>query len=246
MNPELELDVEEKETPEDFEAPELTELPYDRNANQKIPLIVTRGSSYFETAIELSPLSDKNYFALMEEIPAHAKSVKTISTELFAPLAETAKRLAVKRFGYKEREDWREHTHPHDYVSAMQSYLQVSVNENVPKSTGLLDDDEDITVLLDSAFSGVEVSTSISFKGWETQAQRDEYLAASEGKPSKVALASHSHKRLSKEQRFYNLYKELTTGNENYIGEVPAWHAVAAIDGYFSMQIARMGKSLPR
>lgn len=241
----LEVEETSPETaaPPDYEKEEKPALIYDRQAVQKVPLTVWRGDAAFDVAIEMNPLSDEDYFALMEEIPAHAKRVKAISTDFFAPLAEAGKRLAIARHGYREREDWREKTHPHDFVSAISLYLSVSVDENVPRASGLLDDDEDVRILLDSHFSGAECRTSVFFKGWETQSQRDEYLAAREGKPQAGRIASH--KRLSTERRLYDLYLELTTGNENYAeGGVPAWHAVAAVEGYFSAQLLRMGKSL--
>lgn len=227
------------------EAEKPDEIIYDRNAVQRINLQIPRGEKLFDVSIELNPLSDADYLELLKEVPAAAKKLKGLSTELFAPFAEVAKKLAVARHGYAPRADWREKTHPNDYVGAMLLYLTVSaLPENETAETNeLLDDEADVKIPLKSVFSGYDCFTSISFKGWETQEQRDEYIAAKEGQPRKNALASHS--KLSKEERLLALYDDLFTVCENYAdSDVPAWHRIAAIDAYFAGQLSRMGKSL--
>ncbi|MCY7374751.1 MAG: hypothetical protein LH472_02110 [Pyrinomonadaceae bacterium] len=213
---------------------------YDADANQKIPLpIIEKGGKNYEVAIELSPITDEDYFQLMDDVAAAARRIKIISIDLFEPFAELGRRKAVARYGYKERDDWKTATRNVDYISAVKSYFHVSAEPESVDTKELLDDDAATQIRLLPSFAGREVETFISFRE-ENKAQMDEFLAALSGQPNKSALASS--KKVSKERRVYELYEQLQVGSENYLNRIPAWHCVEAVTMFLNLEILRMGK----
>lgn len=220
---------------------EITQVIYDADAVQNIPLKIPKGERLHNVEWQMNPLSDEEYFALMERMPENAKRVATLSVELLAPYAELGKQKAISRKGYKERADWRERTHPHDYISMVQSYLSVTADNKSFSTDELLDDDAETPVTLISSFNG-EKAITVCYFAEEKQADIDEFLAALNNEPPKNALASAAKE--SKERRLYKLYKKLHRRHEGYASRVPAFHAVEAISAFLNGQLIRLGKSL--
>lgn len=219
---------------------ENTNQIYDRNKNQQVPLSIQKGNVVFDVAIEFSPLSDERYLAFADSYPNFAKKIKTLTFDLYSPLAELGRELAVARHGYKERSDWREKTRDSDYINAMKGLLTVRVADNTENAETLLDDDEETYIELISNFNGEEKKTKVWFRE-ETKTEMDEFLAAVGDEPRKGVLASA--KKISKERRLFELFQAISTKTENYENDdIPAWHAIEAISGFMNLQIIRMGK----
>ena len=212
---------------------------YDANAIQKIPLTITKGSKSYDVAIELEPITDDEYFQLIDDALDSAKKLKSVSIELFQPRADLARKKAIARYGYVENKDWKTATKDADFISALDSYLQVSANTESESVEDLLDDSDETPIVLASVFNGIETKTTIYFRE-ETKAQMDEFLAIDGGLPQKNALASH--KKISKQKRLFALYEALVKGSDGYASQIPAWHGLAAVAAYLSGQLQRMGK----
>jgi len=220
---------------------EITQVIYDADAKQNIPLKLAKGNRLHNVEWEINPITDDEFFALMEAMPDNAKRVNRLSVELLAPFAELGKKKALSRKGYKERADWREKTKIQDYISIMQSYLYVVADDKSFSTDELLDDEAETPVSLIAGFSGKKVKTVCYFKE-ESQDDMDEFIAARDGAPPKNALASAAV--LSSERRIYKLYKKLHVRHENYASRVPVWHAIEAVTAFLSAQITRLGKPL--
>lgn len=212
---------------------------YDRNATQRVPLVAPQGDKTFNVEVEIAPISDEDYFKLLEEIPENAKKIKGVSVDLFMPFANLGRRLAVARYGFKERSDWRERMNDTYFISAVQGVLECSAtsDEEVIKDE-LLDDDAVIRIPLRAPFNGRECETEIFFRE-ESKEEMDEFFAALRGDPKKGVLASA--KKISKERRLFDLYQETRVEVKNYKDDlVPAWHAIEAVQVFFLRQFARV------
>lgn len=220
---------------------EASQVIYDADAKQTIPLKIEKGGKLHKVEWEMNPISDEEFFVLMEAMPENAKRIGTLSVELLAPYAEIGKKKAISRKGYKERADWRDRTHPHDYISIVQAYLTVAADNNSFSTDELLDDEAETAVTLISSFNKQKAKT-VCYFAEEKQADIDEFLAALNNEPPKNALASAVKE--SKERRIYKLYKKLNRNNEGYASRVPAWHAIEAVSAFLNGQLIRLGKSL--
>lgn len=214
---------------------------YDAETNQRIPLTVEKDNKSYDVQIELTAISDDDYFLLTDSLSETAKRIKTVSVELFEPFADLGRRKAVARFGYKtENPNFKslDSMEP-DFIAATKSYLSCSESKDVVETSDLLDDGDEFTINLLSNFNGTECPTKIFFRR-ETKTEMDEYFAALAGQPMKNALASA--KKLSKEKRLFALYEAMKTGDEGYSNRVPAWHGIEAVSAHLNGQLARLGK----
>lgn len=213
---------------------------YDATVNRKIPLTIAKGEHQFDVAIEIAPVSNDEWFELIEAVFAGVKRIKTVSVEMFAPYAKLGREKAIARFGYKENPNWREATRDSDFISALKAYLNVVADTESIATDDLLDDDADTPIKLKSEILSIDWETVIYFRE-ETKAEMDEFLAALSNQPNKIILASH--KKESAEHRIYALYEAMVTRTEGYKDEVvPAWHAVEATKTYLDSQLVRLGK----
>lgn len=214
-------------------------LPYDADAVQSMPITVRKGSLVRTTAIDFNPMSDEAWFQLMASLPEHAKRMKKVSLEVFAPFATAGRALAAAAHNYGNRPDLLTAIPDEHYIQGFMLYLQVTPVAD--GETGEYSWDEDTPVKLVSAPNAVETETRIYFKE-ASKAQIDEYLAAKTGAPQENVLASAAV--VSKERRIFALYNQLYTRSENYKSRIPAWHAVEAVSAFLESYVVNVGKSL--
>lgn len=234
----LDLDNVQDGLNESANVPE-SSVVFDAEANQKIPLTIRKGNQKFDVAIEFAPVSDEEWFNLLEAVPLAAKRIKTVSVELFEPFAALGREKAVARFGYAEKPNWKTATRDNDFIGGMKSYFDVTADREADETKDLLDDEVETPVTLLSNFNGRECRTRILF-GEASKAESDEFLAAIAGQPNKLVLAQA--KKESKERRLFALYERLVKTKENYANRVPAWHAVEAVTDFFNQEMQRLGK----
>jgi hypothetical protein len=236
-----ELDGDDLELLPDEEIEVKETRPYDADAVQAVNITVPRGEKNFHVSFKMNPLSDERFFKMVEQVPEQIKRIRIPSPEVFLPYAEVGRQLAIERFGYKPNPNWREKTHPHDFISAVIALTEVDFYFEGLEATEdeLLDDDAEVPIKLISAFDGEECITTIWFQE-ETKEVMDEYFALQQNQPRKNVLASA--KKVSKERRMFALYQELQVRADGYVNRVPAWHAIKAVEGFLQLQVARLGK----
>jgi hypothetical protein len=221
---------------------------YDADAEQLIPLSITKNKKSFRVIHRLLPLSDERYFALeraRREVQKRLIKRGDLGVFSFDPNAELWNDLAIERIGYAPTPDWKAKTYYLDKTSAITALLHAQIIDETDADDADADEllgDDDFEVNLRVLQSGVLIETAHYFRE-ETKAEMDEFLAIMSEKPNPNALASAT-KREELSERLCALYDAMATGSEGYAGRVPAWHKVTAVSTHLSRQFARLGKSL--
>jgi hypothetical protein len=236
-------------TPYTPEAPKLTEpVLYDVRNPQTIPFAVTRGGKTFRVSHTVQPPSNERFFQLREAVEEALTRAKKVSSFVYDPHVELWKEIALSREGFKERDDWKEVTHPSDAVGVLNALFHITPlaeeEQDITNDDELLDD-EALYVVAFHAQQGNTLLPNLthSFRQ-ESKAEMDEYLAIMSDQPNPNALASSE--KMSKAERYYRLGKKLLRGHTGYAegSEVPAWHLAFTVEVFLARQLGRMGKSL--
>lgn len=228
------------------EAKEPSLILYDSTKPQRIPLRLEKPGQTFTVYHNLEPLTNERYFEYQNDIVDLASRIKKISTAITSPQQKLWAELVTGRAGYKERDDWKEKTHPNDAVAAIAALLSVQVldNSEIESSdkAAVYDEDELTVISFRALQSGVLMTLSHSFRE-ETKAEADEFLAIDVGQADENNLAAAE--KMSKQERLYRLGKKVLKETEGYAEcEVPAWHLAATTETFFLRQASRMGKFL--
>lgn len=221
---------------------------YDVREHQTIPFKINRGGKDFRVSHTIKPPSNERFFQLQSEIEDSLARAKKSSTTIFDPKFDLWKEIALSREGFKERDDWKEVTHPSDAVGVINALLHVQIQAeeemDITNDDELLDD-EALYVVAFNAQQGNTLITGLSHSfRQESKAEMDEYLAIMANEPNSNELAS-AVKR-SRAERFYRLGKKLVKERSGYANgsETPAWHLAFTTEIFLARQLARMGKSL--
>jgi hypothetical protein len=219
-------------------------LGYDSRTQQTIPFTVEKNGTKFPLSHTLDPLSNDRYFQLEDEFEKIVKKLTRVSVALYDPKILLWKELAVSRGGYKEREDWKEHTHPNDCTAVINALLNTTIaDEKTEDADGVLYDDEALTeIKFWAAHSGGLHEITHRFRE-ETKKEMDEFLSIQTDDTSRTELASAA--KVCKAERLYRLGQGLLKEHDGYAegSDIPAWHLAATTESFFSRQFARMGKS---
>ena len=98
----------------------------------------------------------------------------------------------------------------------------------------LLEKDISPSMLLDVKFYFVEPS----------KAQTDEAISLLMGSPDRSKLASSTRDKKLDAEKWLGLFENTTDGSEGYLNRVPLWHKLAAVQTFFTQEIARLGESV--
>lgn len=226
----------------------LDPILYDVREPQTIPFRVNRGGKDFRVAHTVQPPSNDRFFQLQSELEDSLTRAKKASTIVFDPKFALWKEIALSRDGFKDRDDWKEVTHPSDAVGVVNALLHVQVQTEdemeITNEDELLDD-EALYVVGFNAQQGnaLLIGLSHSFRE-ESKAEMDEYLAIMANEPNPNELASAV--KLSRAEKFNRLGKKLLKGRSGYAdgSETPAWHLAFTTEIFLARQLSRMGKSL--
>lgn len=241
--------AEELTTPYKEEPPKASgPIFYDIREPQTIPFSVTRGGKTFRVSHTIQPPSNERFFQLQDEVEESLSRAKKASSIVFDPKLALWKELVISRGGFKDRDDWKDITHPSDAVGIINALLHVNVQaeeeQDVTNDDELLDDDA-LYVVAFNAQQGNALLTGLSHSfRQESKAEMDEYLAIMSDQPNSNELASAV--KMSKVERFHRLGKKLLKERSGYAdgSETPAWHLAHTVEIFLARQLSRMGKSL--
>lgn len=220
---------------------------YDARSPQRIGLTLSKNGIDYPITHILGPLDNKRYFEMQLEIEELAGEGEGVNSDLFfGPKHNVWKDIATGREGYKQRDDWREKTHPTDCAKAIDFMINIvmqdSKAEDAPEGELLFDEDELTIIKFNCQYNGnLLKGLSHSFRQ-ETKAEMDAFMAIETGRtPDTLASAE----KVSVAERLYRLGKSMLKEHHGYApgSPIPAWHLAGSTRSFFLRQLSRMGKS---